>query len=89
MEPKTTSTKSTPKKGSGTRFEQIGSGEKVLETAKYFRVIFLDGEEWECKLLHTFAYDLLLEKEDGGIALVPKHSVRYYELNKKPVNPEV
>ena len=89
MESKTTSPKSTSKKGSITRFEQIGSGEKVLETAKYFRIIFLDGEQWECKLLHTFAYDLLLEKEDGCIALVPKHSVRYYELTEKPVNLEV
>jgi hypothetical protein len=89
MESKTTSPKSTSKKGSITRFEQIGSGEKVLETAKYFRIIFLDGEQWACKLLHTFAYDLLLEKEDGCIALVPKHSVRYYELTEKPVNPEV
>jgi hypothetical protein len=71
------------------KYEQKVGGEKILETAKHFRVIFLDGEKWQCKLLQSFAYDLLLEKEDGCIALVPKHSVRHYELNENSVKPEV
>ena len=56
-------------------------GERSLKQAKYFDAILNDGETLNCKLLEYGQYDLLVETERGKI-LLPKHSVKYFVLER-------
>ena len=56
-------------------------GERSLKQAKYFDAILNDGEILSCKLLDYGQYDLLVETEIGRI-LLPKHSVKYFVLER-------
>ncbi|GMA66036.1 hypothetical protein [Alicyclobacillus fastidiosus] len=59
-------------------------GSQPLMEAKYFDAVLLDGEVLSCKLLEYGQYDLLVETDAGRI-LLPKHSVKYFVLERYEV----
>lgn len=55
--------------------------ENHLSGAKYFTIILNDGEALSCKLIQYGMYELLVDTEEHGKLLLPKHSIKFYKLD--------